>query len=121
MTERLLLDEHYSEDIAVALRRRGHDVVSVVADDSLRAASDPIVFTAAAAQGRRIVTENIRDFRPLLLAALAKEDSHAALLLVSPRRFARGSGARTHALVGALAAWLDRASAEHRPVDDWLV
>lgn len=121
MTERLLFDEHYSEQIAVALRELGHDVVSVVADDSLRAASDSAVFFGAAASGRRVVTENIKDFRPLLLAAMGKGEAFAPLLLVSPRRFPRGSGSRARAIVEALATWLDAAAAQVRPVEDWLV
>lgn len=121
MTERLLLDEHYGEAIAVALRELGHDVVSVVADDALRAASDPVVFASAAADGRRVVTENIKDFRPLLLEALAKGAIVAPLLLVSPRRFPRGSGDREAAITAALAAWFEKADARARPVEDWLV
>ena len=121
MTERLLLDEHYSDAIAVALCERGHDVVSVVADDSLRAASDQVVFAAAVASGRRIVTENIRDFRPLLMTALSKGAACAPLLLVSPRRFPRGSGVRTNAIIAALAEWLESAEADPRPMEDWLL
>jgi len=121
VTERLLLDEQDSEQIAVALRERGHDVESVVADDTLRAASDPVVFLEAAARGRRIVTENIKDFRPLLMAALGKGETFAPLLLVAPRRFPRGSGSRAHAIVDALATWLDDADAQPRPVEDWLI
>lgn len=119
MTERLLLDEHYGESIAAALRGRGHDVTSVVADDVLRAASDAAVFAAAAADGRRIVTENIRDFRPLLMRALSSDEPYAPLLLVPPRRFPRGSGANTTVLVEALAAWLD-ADAPARSVEERL-
>lgn len=122
MTERLLLDEHYGEAIAAALRELGHDVVSVVADDTLRAASDAVVFASAAAEGRRVVTENIKDFRPLLLAALGRgESSFASLLLVSPRRFPRGSGDRAAVITAALAAWLEGVDAGSRPVEDWLV
>lgn len=120
MTERLLLDEHYGEAIAVALRELGHDVVSVVADDALRAASDAVVFASAAAEGRRVVTENIKDFRPLLVAALGRGEAFALLLLVSPPRFPRGSCDRAAAITAALVAWLEGADAGSRPVEDWL-
>lgn len=53
---------YYGEAIPVALRALGHDVVAVVADDELRAASDSVIFDAGAASGRRIVTENIEDW-----------------------------------------------------------
>ncbi|MGX1793595.1 DUF5615 family PIN-like protein [Microbacterium sp. NPDC055312] len=111
MTERLLLDENYGEAIAAALRALGHDVVSVVADDALRAATDAVVFASAAAEGRRVVTENIKDFRPLLVTALGRGEAFAPLLLVSPRRFPRGSGDRAAAITAALAAWLEDADA----------
>ncbi len=66
---RLLLDEHYASEIADQLNARGHDVISVVADSELRSRSDPDLFRWAGTEGRRIVTENIKDFRPLLLMA----------------------------------------------------
>ncbi len=121
MTTRLLLDEHYSEAIAVALRARGHDVASVVADPDLRGASDPEVFRWASQAGRRIVTENIKDFRPLLLQAAASGDAMAPLLLVPPRRFPRGRGDRAAAIVAALHSWLTRPDIDRRPAEDWLV
>nr|WP_274636478.1 DUF5615 family PIN-like protein [Microbacterium bovistercoris] len=121
MTERLLLDEHYSQAIAAALRVRGHDVVAVVTDPDLRGADDPAIFRSAAQSGRRIVTENIKDFRPLLLAALDAGDLAAALLLVPPRRFPRGSASRTGAIIGAIEAWMSPAGDGDRPVEDWLV
>lgn len=121
MTTRLLLDEHYSEAIAVALRDLGHDVVSVVAHADLRGANDPDVFRHAAEAGRRIVTENIKDFRPLLLQAAASGAPVAPLLLVPPRRFPRGRGDRTAVIAAVLHAWLARPDADARPVEDWLV
>lgn len=121
MTAGLLLDEHYSEAIAAALRDLGHDVVAVVSDPDLRGASDGEVFRFAAGQGRRIVTENIKDFRPLLLDAAASEAAGAPLLLVPPRRFPRGRGDRTAVIVAAIHAWLARPDVAERPVEDWLV
>ncbi len=120
MTERLLLDEHYSEAIAARLRFAGHDVVAVVADPELRAQSDQEVFRRAAASGRRIVTENVKDFRPLLQRAYADGDPIARLLLVPPGRFPRGAGRRTTAIVAALGAWFGPAHDTDRPDEDWL-
>lgn len=120
MTARLLLDEHYSGDIASSLCEVGYDVVAAVVDPELRGVSDPELFQHAAADGRRIVTENIKDFRPLLLQAVATSRPAVPLLLVPPRRFPRGRGGRTAAIVAALRAWLDRPDAERRPVEDWL-
>lgn len=121
MTTRLLLDEHYSEQIAAALRERGDDVLAVVAHTDLRGASDDEIYRWAAAAGRRIVTENVKDFRPLLDEALAAEAAVAPLLLVPARRFPRGRGDRTAVIACALSAWMRAADATRRPVEDWLI
>lgn len=120
MTTRLLLDEHYSEEIAVALRGLGHDVVAAVSDPDLRGASDPDVFRWAAGAGRRIVTENVKDFRPLLLQGAASGAPTAPLLLIPARRFPRGRGDRAATIVSALNRWLTGHGADQRPVEDWL-
>lgn len=121
MSEKLLLDEHYSDAIAVELRTAGHDVVAVVGDPQLRAQPDVEVFRYAATSGRRIVTENIKDFRPLLNQAYAAGDPAAALLLVPPNRFPRGVGRRQAAIVKAVSDWLGTAETGDRPDEDWLV
>jgi hypothetical protein len=121
MTTRLLLDEHYSEEIAAALRDAGHDVIAAVSDAELRGMSDAGLFQHAAADGRRILTENIKDFRPLLLDAVAAGRPTAPLLLVPPRRFPRGRGDRTATIVAAVRGWLDTPDAERRSLEDWLV
>ncbi|MGH3585355.1 MAG: DUF5615 family PIN-like protein [Pseudonocardia sp.] len=119
MSTRLLLDEHYAAEIAERLRADGHDAMAVVAEPDLRALPDAEIFRWAAERGRRIVTENIKDFRPLLLRAYPGGDAVAPLLLVSPRRFPRGQGNRTDVIVTALQKWLCAAGA--RPDEDWLV
>jgi predicted nuclease of predicted toxin-antitoxin system len=121
VSESLLLDEHYSDAIAAELRAAGHDVIAVVADPQLRAQSDLEVFRQAAASGRRIVTENIKDFRPLLQQAYAAGDPTARLLLVPPNRFPRGAGRRSAAIVKAVSEWLATAEVAGCPHEDWLV
>ena len=120
MSARLLLDEHYAEAIAVALRQRGHDVRAVVADPDLRGAPDSEVFRQAAMEGRRIVTENIKDFRPLQIHAHNAGSAVAPLLLVPPARFPRGGRDRAAAIVAALESWLTRPDVAQRPDEDWL-
>lgn len=120
MTVRLLLDEHYSADIARRLRAAGYDVVAVVEDVELRAQPDAELFRRAAGEGRRIVTENIKDFRPLLVRAYNTGDAIAQLLLVGPKRFPRGDGDRTQAIIAAVTEWLGRPDVRGRPDEDWL-
>lgn len=117
MTVKLLLDEHFSDVVAARLREEGHDVTAVVADPTLRAQPDSEIFRRAASESRRIVTENVKDFRPLLLAAYESNEPFAQLLLVPPGRFPRG-GQRGSAVAAALRTWLANASA--RPDEDWL-
>ncbi len=119
MSVRLLLDEHYSESVASQMRAAGHDVVAVVADAELRAQPDDEIFHRAAAAGRRIVTENVKDFRPLLQRAYATGDPIAQLLLVPATP--RGSGQRSSVIKAALLRWLSQPAVADRPDEDWLV
>jgi predicted nuclease of predicted toxin-antitoxin system len=59
---RLLLDEMLSPDIAVRLRRRGHDAVAVSKLPELRSTPDDELLAHAADDGRVIVTMNVGDF-----------------------------------------------------------
>jgi predicted nuclease of predicted toxin-antitoxin system len=117
--ERLLLDEHYSPQLARALRERGHDVVALLENAALVGQPDDVVFAWAATQRRRIVTENIADFRPLQARALDVGSPAADLLLVLTGRFAR-TPARRHELVDGLHRWLVDAARTARPAEDWL-
>ena len=54
---------------AQELCRSGQDVVAPVAEPSQRAMSDAGVFDLAAKQGRRLVTENVKEFRVLVTTA----------------------------------------------------
>lgn len=112
-----LLDEMFPPVIAEELRRRGHDVIAVAADPQLRAKSDPELFAWATEQKRRLVTENAKDFRPLLDKSAP---AGPGLLLTSSRSFPRSRQA-PGALVSALGAWLSTRDAAARPPEDWLV
>lgn len=121
MSIRLLLDEHYADKVAERLVALGHEVVAAVDDLDLRSSPDDELFRWAAAHDRRIVTENVKDFRPLLLDALAAGTPVARLLLVSPRRLPRGGSDRAAAIVAALDAWLAQPDLDRRSDEDWLV
>jgi hypothetical protein len=99
-----------------------------VADPELRALTDDDLFRLAASEssagspdiaGRRIVTENVKDFRPLLRRAQEAGTPGPGLLFTSSRRFPRSRRNPTP-LVEALAAWLGQPDVARRPPEDWL-
>jgi Domain of unknown function (DUF5615) len=85
---KLLLDEMYPRLIAAELRRRGHDATSVHHTPG-GGATDDAVFDHARAEGRAIVTENIRDYRPLAQAIDEAHESHSGLILTTAKRWPR--------------------------------
>ena len=115
----LLLDEMHAPIVAAALRDRGHDVIAVADQVDLRALSDEELFTWAGQHGRRIVTENVKDFGPLLRRSEESGHPPTPLLFTSSRTFPR-SRRNPSPLIDALDAWLRAADAPRRPVEDWL-
>lgn len=89
-------------------------MLALVAEPELRALSDAEVSALAADQGRRLVTENVKDFRPL-----AADGNGAGLLFTSSRRFPRHR-AQVGPLIEALDRWLNAAASAPRPPEDWL-
>ena len=102
-----LLDEHLSPHVAVLLRDAGCDVLAVAERDDLVGCSDRSVFEAAAAEGRAVVTNNIKDFRPLAAEWLAKGRVHPGLILLPSAR------SRTRAAAPALAAAVEAVLRAH--------
>ncbi len=88
---KLLLDEMYSPRIAVRLRDRGHDAVSLRERRDLVGASDRQLFAAMAAESRTIVTNNVVDFVPIFRRALADGAENPGLFLTSDRATPRSS------------------------------
>ncbi len=93
-----LLDEHLSPHIAALLREAGFDVLAVADRDDLLACSDRVIFEHATTEGRAVVTDNIKDFRPLAAEWLATGRTHHGLILLPSAR------TRTRAAVPAFAA-----------------
>jgi nucleoside-diphosphate-sugar epimerase len=80
---RILLDAHVSgRAVGKALVEGGHDVRSLDSEPELEGLSDPEVLELAAAEGRVLVTANIRDFEPLLREWAGESHSHAGVILV---------------------------------------
>ena len=119
MSVPLLLDEMHAPVVAATLRDRGHDVLAVVEQDELRALTDEEVFRWAIERGRRIVTENVKDFAPLLRRAEEMGQAAAPLLFTSSRAFPR-SRRNPGPLIDALDAWLRAAESSPPPLEDWL-
>lgn len=117
---RLLLDEMFSPAIAAALRDLGHDVIAVAERTDTRAMSDEEVFTWAASQGRWLLTENVKDFRPILLRALQADTSVTGLLCTSNRSFPR-SRKNPGPLIQAIHTWLLNGPPEAPLTEDWLL
>lgn len=113
----LLLDEMFSPVVAEQLRDRGYDVVAVAADPTLRAMEDAALYEWAGSQGRRVVTENAQDFRPLLWREEGR--TGPGILLTSSRAFPR-SRRSVGLLVTALENWLVQSDSAGQPPEDWL-
>ena len=82
---RLLLDEHFSPEIARQLRQLGHDVVAVGERPDLRGRADRVHFAALLDEQRAIVTRDLGDFRPLLAEALRRGTPTYGIVCVSHR------------------------------------
>jgi hypothetical protein len=92
-----LLDEQLSPQIAVLLRKAGCDVLAVADRDDLIGLSDRIILEVATGEGRAVITNNIKDFRPLAAEWLAQGRTHGGLILLPSSR------THTRAAVAALA------------------
>jgi hypothetical protein len=104
---KLLLDEHYSPEIARQLRTRGHDVIAVAARADLVGLSDDELLRRMAQERRAIMTNNVKDFMPLANRATQGGDDHYGLLFTSDKSMPRRSDASGR-VVNALDAFLQR-------------
>jgi predicted nuclease of predicted toxin-antitoxin system len=102
-----LLDEQLSPRIAELLRHRGHDVQAVIERRDPAGRTDRLILEAAAAEERVVITNNVKDFRPLAAQRLARGESHAGLILLPSSR------TRTRAAVEMLAEAIDQILREH--------
>jgi predicted nuclease of predicted toxin-antitoxin system len=114
-----LLDEHLSPHIAALMREAGFDVQAVADRDDLVACSDRVVFETAAAEGRALVTSNIKDFRPLAAEWLAHGRTHPGLILLPSARMR--TRAAVHALTAALQTVLSANPEGIAGSEQWIV
>jgi len=109
----------FSPVTAAALRDLGHDVACVAEQPGLRAMIDEDVFALAAAQGRWLLTENVKDFQPILQQSLQAGLPAFGLLFTSSRAFPR-SHKNPGPLIQAMDAWLCAGPPEPPITEDWL-
>jgi hypothetical protein len=81
----LLLDEHFSPEIARQLRVRGHDVIAVKEHTELIGRADRVHFASMPAQRRAIATQDLGDYRPLLVQAMRAGTKTYGLVCVPAR------------------------------------
>jgi len=86
----MLLDEHYSPEIARRLRAMGHDVVSVKERKDLIGLPDAEILRRMTNEKRTLLTNNVADFMALADQAILTDECHGGLLFTSdlsmPRR-----------------------------------
>ena len=104
---RATLDEQLSWQIAVLLRKAGYDVDAVTDREDLVGRSDRIIFAVACREGRAVVTNNIKDFRPLAAEWLTQGRVHAGLILLPSTR------TRTRNTIAAVAAAIEKVLRGH--------
>ena len=86
---KLLLDEHFSPEIARQLRERSHDVVAARERAELLGLSDRDLLAVASAEDRAVLTENVADFVELHRQSVVGGERHTGLVFTSPRQFPR--------------------------------
>ena len=117
---RLLFDEMFSPAIAADLRQLGHDIIAVADRPDLRSKSDEEIFAWASAEKRWLLTENVKDFRPIMLRALSAGTPGCGLLFTSSRAFPR-SRKNPGSLIRALDAWLTTGPPAPPVTESWLL
>jgi hypothetical protein len=109
----------FSPAVAAELRQLGHDVIAVADQPELRSKSDDEVFAWACAQRRWVLTENVKDFRPILLRTLQGGLPTCGLLFTSSRTFYR-SRKNPGPLIRAVHAWLTAEPPAPSVTESWL-
>jgi predicted nuclease of predicted toxin-antitoxin system len=102
---RLLLDEMLSPAIGRELRERGHDVLAIADHPGRVALSDPEVMTLARTERRAVVTNNLRDYRPLHADAIIPGGPGHFGMIFMPDTYRR-TKADTGRIIAALEAKL---------------
>lgn len=105
------MDEQLSALIASRLRESGYDVIAVTERGDLVGSSDRVLLEVASVQDRAVITNNVKDFRPLVAERLAKGETHAGLILVG--QFHRSKRTRTRDAVATLTTAIEKVLKDH--------
>ncbi len=116
----LLLDEMHAPAAAAQLRARGHDAVPVKERPELIGLADRELFVGATAEGRAVVTENVKDFAALHKSMTAIDERHAGLIFTHPRRFPRHAATPSRHWSTRLAGFLDVHASTLRDIDSFV-
>lgn len=116
---RLLLDEHFTRAIAERLRQAGIDAIAIQQErPDLEGQEDDLVLRTASAERRAVVTNNVRDFAPLVEEFGLRGESHFGVVFTDDATFPR-TQAGIAPMVRALAAFA-REAPDDRLVDNCL-
>jgi predicted nuclease of predicted toxin-antitoxin system len=110
---RLLLDEHFSPQIARELRERGHDVSAVQELPELRSLADHALLAHAVDDRRTLLTNNVSDFVIVARRWAEEGRDHYGLLFTSD-----ASMPRTREGIGRFVEALQRLMEAHPGRDD---
>jgi predicted nuclease of predicted toxin-antitoxin system len=118
---KLLLDEMLAPTIARELRARGHDAEAIAGHPDREALPDPQVMVLARAEHRAVVTNNLRDYRPLHNDAITPGGPGHFGVIFMPGTYRRTNN-DTGRIIAALEAILQRYPGEDDLANggDWL-
>jgi hypothetical protein len=105
---KILLDEMHAPRVAALLRDLGHEAVAVKERADLIGLPDEDLLRAATAEGRVIVTENVKDFAVLHRRVAAEGQRHVGLVFTHPRRFPSAGRNHVRVLADALDVFLSK-------------
>jgi predicted nuclease of predicted toxin-antitoxin system len=86
---KILLDEHYANEIAAQLRADGHEAITV-SERNLKGMDDEPLLALASSEERALLTNNARDFLPIVARWATSGQDHCGLLLTSDSSMPRG-------------------------------